>query len=164
LTLTFNSYNSRIWFAAILLVHFGHVVLCAHLMCISSYNEFMCVWFEWFIPQCLINNLSSLLKVEERDEDNEDEKGHYANRDSSFCAHGDSTGVVKPVVFLGLDVDPELDCVGGLEIPVGVAKLEVSVWAVRSLSSHIITIAVAIISFSAIRVDVGVGIALLMPL
>jgi hypothetical protein len=51
--------------------------------------------------------------------------------------------LVEPVVLPGLDVDAELDCVVGLEILVGVAELEIWVWAARSLSSHNTTIAVA---------------------
>ena len=72
--------------------------------------------------------------------------------------------LVKPVVFPGLDVDAELDCVMGLENPVGVAELEIWVWAARSLSSHITTIALAKSRFDAVSVDVGFTAALVVEL
>ena len=53
---------------------------------------------------------------------------------------------VEPVVFPGLNVDAKLDCVVGLEIPVGAA---------RSLSSHITTIGAARSTCGAVSVDVG---------
>ena len=63
--------------------------------------------------------------------------------------------LVEPVVFPRLDVDAELDCVVGLEIPVGVAEVEIWVWAARSLSSHITTIGAARSTCGAVSVDVG---------
>jgi hypothetical protein len=71
--------------------------------------------------------------------------------------------LVEPVVFPGLDVDAELDCVVGLENPVGVAELEIWVWAARSLSSHITTIALAKSRFDAVSVDVGFTATLVVP-
>jgi hypothetical protein len=63
--------------------------------------------------------------------------------------------LVEAVVLKGFVEDPELACVVRLDIPVGIAGLEVWISAMRLLGSHIITIAVARSSFSSVRVIVG---------